>query len=110
VTPSFPSYNSGHSAFSAAAADVLKRFTGSDAFGFTQTFPAGSSQFEPGLVPATPLSVTWDTFTDAANAAAASRLTGGIHFQEDITDGLVMGRQVGPIVFDKAMTYINGTA
>jgi len=110
VTPAFPSYNSGHSVFSASAAEVLKRFTGSDNFGFTQTWPAGSSQLEPGTVPATTLSVKWNTFTDAANAAAASRLTGGIHFQEDITDGLVMGRQVGPLVFDKAMSYINGTA
>jgi hypothetical protein len=110
VTPAFPSYNSGHSVFSAASAEALKRFTGSDAFGFTQTWPAGSSQLEPGLVPSSTLSVTWNTFTEAADAAAASRLTGGIHFQEDITDGLVMGRQVGPVVYDKAMTYINGTA
>ena len=110
VTPSFPSYLSGHSAFSAAAAEVLKRFTGSDSFGFTQTWATGSSTLEPGLVPAQSLSVTWSTFSDAANAAANSRMTGGIHFSEDIADGLIMGRAIGPVVFTKAMTYINGTA
>jgi hypothetical protein len=33
VTPAFPEFVSGHSTFSAAAAEVLQRFTGSDAFG-----------------------------------------------------------------------------
>jgi hypothetical protein len=88
----------------------LKRYLGSDNFGFTQTWPAGSSVLEPGLVPSSTLSVTWNTFTDAANAAASSRLTGGIHFNEDIVDGLVMGRAVGSVVYAKAITYINGTA
>ncbi|MCW3096647.1 MAG: motif putative anchor domain protein [Chthonomonadaceae bacterium] len=109
VTPSFPSYNSGHSAFSGAAAEVLKRYTGSDNFSFTQTWSAGSSVLEPGLVPSSTLSVTWNTFTDAANAAAGSRLTGGIHFSEDIVDGLVMGRVVGSVVYAKAIKYIDGT-
>jgi hypothetical protein len=31
-TPPFPEYTSGHSAFSAAAAEVLRRVTGSDTF------------------------------------------------------------------------------
>jgi len=110
VTPSFPSYNSGHSVFSAAAAEALKRFTGTDRFGLTQTWTAGSSTLEPGLVPARTVSVTWNTFSDAADAAAESRLTGGIHFREDMVDGLVMGRSVGAVVFAKAAAYINGTA
>lgn len=110
VTPAFPGYSSGHSAFSAAAAEVLKRFTGSDYFGYVQTWAAGTSTLEPGLVPASQISITWNNFTDAANAAAASRITGGIHFQEDITDGLPLGRSVGSVVYDKALTYINGTA
>jgi len=110
VTPAFPSYNSGHSVFSAAAAEALKSFTGTDRFGLTQTWAAGSSTLEPGLVPARTLSVTWNTFSDAADAAAESRLTGGIHFKEDMVDGLVMGRAVGAVVYAKATAYINGTA
>jgi hypothetical protein len=110
VTPAFPSYLSGHSSFSASAAEVMKRFTGSDNFGTTLTFAPGSSVLEPGLVPTTTVNVPFATFTDAANSAAASRVTGGIHFVEDNTDGLAMGRQVGAVVFDKVQTYINGTA
>ena len=110
VTPAFPSYVSGHSTFSAAAAEVLKSFTGSDSFGFTKTFAKGASALEPGVVPAADLSVTWATFSDAANAAAGSRVTGGIHFVEDNAAGLEMGRQVGGVVFNKYQTYVNGTA
>src|ERR1044071_7348604 len=87
VTPPFPSYPSGHSVFSAAAAEALKRFLGSDSFGLVLSFPRGSSSLEPGAVPAQSLSIPFATFTDAANSAAASRLYGGIHFQEDIDDG-----------------------
>ena len=50
-TPPFPEYSSGHSSFSAAGAEILKLFTGSDRFGGTTTFRAGSSRVEPGLVP-----------------------------------------------------------
>ncbi len=110
VTPAFPSFSSGHSTFSAASAEALKRFTGSDSFGLTVTFPAGSSTLEPGITPATTLQKTYATFTEAAQSAADSRITGGIHFVEDNVAGLAMGRQVGPVVFDKVMTYINGTA
>ena len=39
-TPPFPEHVSGHSSFSAAGAEVLARFTGSDAFGASATVPA----------------------------------------------------------------------
>lgn len=110
ITPSFPEYLSGHSTFSAAAAEVLKRFTGSDNFGLTVNFAKGSSTLEPGLVPPQATSQTFATFSDAVTSAGFSRLTGGIHFMQGNLDAQAMGRRVGPVVFDKAQTYINGTA
>lgn len=80
-TPPFPEYNSGHSAFSAAGAEILRLFTGSDTFGASVTFPVGSSKIEPGLTPSHPVTLQWNTFTDAANQAGISRRYGGIHFQ-----------------------------
>ena len=41
ITPAFPEFASGHSTYSAAAAEVLRRFTGSDVFGASYTMPAG---------------------------------------------------------------------
>ena len=40
-TPPFPEYSSGHSNFSAAGAEILKRFTHSDRFGASVTLPGG---------------------------------------------------------------------
>ena len=47
-TPAFPEFSSGHSAFSAAAAEVLRSFTGSDAFGNSVTVQAGTSAGRAG--------------------------------------------------------------
>jgi VCPO second helical-bundle domain len=66
ATPPFPEYGSGHSTFSAAAAAVLARFTGSDRFGGSVPIPAGSSRVEPGTTPAADVVLSWPTFTDAA--------------------------------------------
>jgi hypothetical protein len=110
VTPPFPEYVSGHSSFSAAAAEILKRFTGSDFFGDSVTLPAGSSKFEAGKVPAQPVTLSWPTFTDAANEAGISRRYGGIHFELGDIVARRMGRKVGAAVWEKALTYFNGTA
>jgi hypothetical protein len=73
VTPSFPEYLSGHSTFSAAAAMLLNSATGSDTFGMSETRVAGSSRIEPGAVPAQPITLSWKSFTAAADQAGISR-------------------------------------
>jgi len=73
-TPPFPEYVSGHSAYSAAAARILAVWTGSDHFGYSATLASGSSKIEPGLTPAHPVILKWETFTDAADEAGISRL------------------------------------
>jgi len=68
-TPPFPEYVSGHSTYSATAARILTLWTGSDHFGHSVSLPAGSSKIEPGLTPAQPVTLKWETFTDAADEA-----------------------------------------
>jgi hypothetical protein len=65
--PNFPSYTSGHSTFSAAAAEVL-----------SYLFPAGAS-----------------TFSQMKDEAAISRMYGGIHYRSDIEAGKDHGRRIG---------------
>jgi hypothetical protein len=105
-TPSFPEYTSGHSAFSAAAAEVLKRFTGSDEFGASFTVQAGSSIIEPGAIPATDITLSWATFTEAANEAGLSRRYGGIHFELGDLQGRKLGHSAGALAWFKAQQYI----
>jgi hypothetical protein len=109
VTPPFPEYTSGHSTFSAAAAEVLKRFTGSDQFGHSVTLAPGSLTFEQNL-PAQPVTLSWPTFSDAADQAGISRRYGGIHFEPGDIEARRCGRLVGEQVWSKAMSYINATA
>jgi hypothetical protein len=107
VTPPFPEYISGHSIFSAAGATVLRLFTGSDVFGASCTIKAGTSRFEPGVVPKSDLTLSWATFTDAANEAGISRRYGGIHFVEGDLVARDLGRKVGQRAWKKALTYFN---
>jgi hypothetical protein len=67
TTPNFPSYTSGHSTVSGAAAVVL-----------AELFPDDAAFFHA-----------------QAEEAAVSRLWGGIHFQHDNDEGLAVGRKIG---------------
>jgi PAP2 superfamily len=93
VTPPFPTYTSGHSTQSGAAAAVL-----SDMFGvkaFTDTLHA-----DHHLVP-TLEARSFRSFEAAAAEAAVSRLYGGIHFSFDNHDGLASGRCIGQAINDR---------
>jgi membrane-associated phospholipid phosphatase len=84
VTPPFPDYVSGHSAFSGAASTVLAMFYGTDSIEFST-----SSDFLPGVTR------SFNTFSAAAAEAAVSRLYGGIHFRSANEDGLSAGIAIG---------------
>ena len=109
-TPPFAEYSSGHSNFSAAGAEILRLFTGSDRFGGWVTVPRGSSRVEPGLVPAQDLTLTWPTFSDAAAEAGVSRRYGGIHFTQGDLEARATGKDVARRCWTKANTYYDGTA
>ena len=109
VTPPFPEFFSGHSIFSAAGAEILKRFTGSDDFGNSYTQKAGTSRVEPGTTPATDVTLYWATFSEAADQAGISRRYGGIHFVQGDVVGRALGRQVATQAWNKAQAYITGT-
>ena len=89
ATPPFPTYVSGHSSFSGAAAAVLVDFFGTNNIAFT--LPS-----EDPLVAAR----QFDSFSEAAQESADSRLYGGIHWRFDNEDGLTAGMQVGQFVAD----------
>lgn len=107
LSPAFPGWVSGHASFSAASAAVLRNFTGSDAFNYTTVIPADFGRVEPG-VPAVPTQLSYATFTQAANDAAATRLLGGIHFNDDNTVGLLIGDQAGQQAWQRSQFLFEG--
>ncbi|MDD5494105.1 MAG: phosphatase PAP2 family protein [Dehalococcoidia bacterium] len=107
VTPPFSEYVSGHSVFSAAAAETLKLFTHNDYFGFSVTIPAGSSRVEPGLVPANDTVLYWASFSDAADEAGISRRFGGIHFIDGDLESRKLGRLIGKQAWKISLDLFN---
>jgi hypothetical protein len=107
ATPPFAEHVSGHSTFSAAAATVLARFTGSDRFGARVTVPAGSSRIEAGT-PAADVVLSWPTFSAAAEQAGRSRRYGGIHFRDGDLSGRALGTAVGVEAWEAASLLFAG--
>ncbi len=108
ITPPFAEFTSGHSTFSAAAAEVLTQFYGSDAFGFSVTVRAGDpTALTQVNVPARPVTLSWATFGEAAKQASDSRIYGGIHFEAGCNMGLSSGTVVGQHVMEKFRSLLN---
>jgi hypothetical protein len=112
VTPPFAGYLSGHSTFSSAGAEVLKKLTGSAYFpgGMGEyTIPANNFYlgFENG--PSVDIKLQWATYKDASDQASLSRIWGGIHPPFDDIPGRLMGTDIGADAFQKAKDlFVNG--
>ena len=110
VTPPFAGYVSGHSTYSAAAAEVLEQLTGS------RYFPGGVGNFEisPNVFlkfergPSEPMTLQWATYKDAADQCSLSRIWGGIHPPQDDIPGRLIGREVGIGSYRKAESLFSG--
>ncbi|NNE14320.1 MAG: vanadium-dependent haloperoxidase [Saprospiraceae bacterium] len=92
-TPPFPEHTSGHSVISTASAVALTTLLG-DNFDFVDDV-----ETKYGL----PIRA-FDSFYDASNEAAISRLYGGIHYMPAITDGVAQGKKLGNYVMSKLET------
>ena len=92
-TPPFPEYTSGHSVISRAAAVTLTNYFG-DHFFFTDT-----TENEYGLP-----TREFDSFLQASEEAAISRLYGGIHYRMAIEQGVSQGEAVGDYIVSNLKT------
>lgn len=89
-TPPFPEYTSGHSVVSGAAATVLTNIFG-DNFSFLD-----DSELRYGL----PIR-SYNSFNQASQEAAISRMYGGIHYRAAVEVGIGQGIKVGDLVNNK---------
>jgi hypothetical protein len=107
-TPACPEYVSETSAESAAAARVLALFSGSNRFGYSVTAEKGSSRIEPGITPVQPVTLQWETFTEAADQAGLAGRYAGIQFAPADLAGRKLGRLVADRAFARAQLYFSG--
>jgi hypothetical protein len=89
-TPPFPEYTSGHSVISTVSAGILTYFLG-DGFEFVD-----NTEVMFGFAPR-----RFNSFKDAANEAAISRLYGGIHFRDAIENGQKQGEEISNFIINK---------
>jgi hypothetical protein len=85
--PPFPAYPSGHSAFGAAAAEVLSAMFGAS-FQLTDRTHENRQEFvgKPRM---------YQSFTEMARENAASRVLMGVHYRMDCEEGLRIGKIIG---------------
>jgi hypothetical protein len=89
-TPPFPEYTSGHSVISSASAEILTGYFGEN-FEFID-----SSEVYFGLPER-----TFQSFFQASDEAAISRLYGGIHFRDAIENGVIQGKKIGKAIWGR---------
>jgi hypothetical protein len=93
-TPPFPEYTSGHSVVSGSAATALTSIYG-DSFSFDD-----DTEIPYGL----PVR-SFNSFREAADEAAISRMYGGIHYRAAVEIGVKQGRDLGKFVVDNLVMF-----
>lgn len=92
LTYPIPDYDSGHAVQGGAAAEALQQFFGADDIPFTAcslTLPAGSRCQD-----ASAIYRSYESFSEAADENAASRIYVGIHFRDAVEQGVKHGRRI----------------
>jgi hypothetical protein len=94
TTPGHPDHPSTHSVTGAAAAEILRRFVGSDRHRFCMTtltaLPEGSTR-------------CYGSFSRAEEENSNSRVYAGIHFRTAIRSGNDLGRRIGRFAFEHVL-------
>jgi hypothetical protein len=106
ITPPFPGYVSGHSCVSAACAETLRLFTGSDHFGIDAHRACGELTGEHLNET---VEIKLPTFSATAEMAGRSRVLGGYHIESDNSAGLALGRKVATMVWTKVNGLITAS-
>ena len=95
-SPPFPSYVSGHSGFSAAAARMIALFIGTDDVEFSV-----ASDGLPGVIH------SFKKLSDAQREVGMSRVWGGIHVMSDNLEGQKIGMEVADYVYANALAPVS---
>ncbi|MBI1304126.1 MAG: hypothetical protein GC172_10105 [Phycisphaera sp.] len=112
VSPPFAGYVSGHSTYSRAGAETLKRLTGTEYFpGGMGVYTCVQNQFlvfEDG--PSETFDFQWATYYDAADNSGQSRILGGIHPYFDDYPGRVLGSKAAERAHARSMDLFEPVA
>lgn len=92
-SPCFPAYSSGHATFAGAWERVFEHeFANAE---HADPFPLTLTSEDPEAIERSATSRTFDSFAEAAQENADSRIWLGVHYPVDAEAGLASGRSVG---------------
>jgi hypothetical protein len=103
-----PEYPSGSAIYCTAIAQASRRYFGSDTYGWLKEFEPGSSQIEPGITPATAISLYFPTWSDWESQCEQARVDGGVHFPASTEVAHLIGHPVGDLVYEFIQRHIQG--
>lgn len=128
-----PEYPCGHCTQSGALAEVLRLALKSNTYvGTPRVVAAGTSFVEPkvdnpsdpryvagvtdvpntgpatiGYAPANNITINFATWTDVEETISTSRLYLGVHYRYSADEGMILGRKIGQVVFEKLSEKFN---
>ncbi|MEJ7810035.1 MAG: vanadium-dependent haloperoxidase [Gemmatimonadaceae bacterium] len=105
-TPPVTEYESAHAIEGSAAAQVLRRFFGTDRIRFTTcslTLPAGSRCSDES-----PVLRSYRSFSQAGEENGLSRILVGFHFRKAVEEGIARGRKIGDYAVDRFLRPVGG--
>jgi hypothetical protein len=98
-TPPIPDHDSAHAVEGGAAAEVLRRFFGTDRIAFqtcSLTLAPGSTCADPS-----PVTRAYRSFSEAEAENGRSRILVGFHFRHAVDAGIEHGRKIGGYTVDR---------
>ena len=105
-----PEYPSASTCGCQAAAQAMRRFTGTDELNWSVSYPAGASSIEPGITPARDLTLTFETWTDFAEDCGQARIWAGVHFPAAVEASAALCSSFGDMAYDYFSALMDGSA
>jgi hypothetical protein len=103
-----PEYPSATAALCLAFAEQVRLFTGTDQASIAYAAPRGSSLVEPGVTPATDLTLQWSNWTDFADDCGRSRVSAGENFPSAIEAAAQYAPKIGELSYQYVQRKVNG--
>ena len=72
------------------------------------TRPKGSSFVEPGITPASDVTLHWSSWSSMAKDCAMSRVWGGVHFLSAVQNVTQYAPQIGDAAYDLIARKLSG--
>lgn len=108
TTDSFPDYPSGTACLCSAWTEAARLLFNNGTFNYVRPYLQGSSIVEPTVTPTTDMNLVYTNFDHVAEDCMMSRVWGGVHFMQAVTEARKLCKPYGRQFYEKAMQMLQG--